>query len=65
MLEFGFIFGGRPGGRPGGPPGPPPGPPPGSWQRQLLDKGWGYAILIPNSIQADNGGGLTRLHAAQ
>ena len=26
----------------------------------MLAKGWGYAILSPNSIQADNGAGLTR-----
>src|SRR5207342_234379 len=35
---------------------PPPGP---TWQEQLLAKGWGYAILIPTSYQADNGAGLT------
>ena len=29
-----------------------------TWQQQLLEKGWGYAILVPNSIQADNGAGL-------
>jgi hypothetical protein len=29
-----------------------------TWQQQLLDKGWGYAILIPTSFQADNGAGL-------
>ena len=27
---------------------------------QLLNAGWGFATLIPNSIQADNGAGLTR-----
>jgi hypothetical protein len=32
------------------------GPP---WQQQVLAKGWGYAILIPTSIQLDNGEGLT------
>jgi len=32
----------------------------GSWQQQVLAKGWGYAILSPNSIQADNGAGLTK-----
>ena len=32
------------------------GPP---WQQQVLAKGWGYAILIPTSVQADNGEGLT------
>ena len=29
-----------------------------SWKQQLLQKGWGYAILVPGSIQADNGAGL-------
>ncbi|MDB5349958.1 MAG: hypothetical protein JWN86_1205 [Planctomycetota bacterium] len=41
-------FGGPPGG--GGP----------SWQQQVLAKGWGYAIIVPGSVQADNGAGLTR-----
>jgi hypothetical protein len=50
-MEFGFVgFGAR-----GGPP-VPTGP---SWQEQVLAKGWGYAILVPGSIQADNGAGLT------
>ncbi len=31
-----------------------------SWQQQVLAKGWGYAIIVPNSIQADNGAGLTK-----
>jgi hypothetical protein len=67
MMEFGFGgFGPRPGGAPGkaaaakGAPlgkaaggGPP-------WQGQVLSKGWGYAIIVPNSIQADNGAGLTK-----
>ncbi len=50
MMEFGFGFG-------------PPGfgeSAPGSWQQQVLAKGWGYAILIPTTVQADNGAGLTR-----
>lgn len=34
-----------------------PGP---SWQQQVLDKGWGYAVLLPTSVQADNGEGLTQ-----
>jgi len=43
---------------------PPPGPgeiggPGPSWQQQLLAKGWGYAILVPTSVQADDGSGLT------
>ncbi len=37
-------------------PAPPTGP---TWQQQVLAKGWGYAILTPASIQADNGAGLT------
>jgi hypothetical protein len=54
VMEFGFIFPSRPGA-------PTFGPPPGSgpsWQDQVLAKGWGYAILAPSSIQADNGAGL-------
>ena len=60
IMEFGFIF----------PPGfrlpPPPAGIPTSggieknWQQQLLEKGWGYAVLIPASYQADNGAGLTQ-----
>src|SRR5215210_4530556 len=61
MMEFGF------GALPPRPAGatPPAGPPPGMaqagppWQQQVLAKGWGYATLVPNSIQADNGAGLT------
>ncbi len=29
-------------------------------REQLLAAGWGYATIIPNSIQADNGAGLTK-----
>ncbi len=29
-----------------------------TWQEQVLAKGWGFAILVPGSIQADNGAGL-------
>jgi hypothetical protein len=41
-----------------------PPPPPGAttepdWKQQLLAKGWGYALLHPTTIQADNGAGLT------
>ncbi|MDH4089243.1 MAG: acetylxylan esterase [Cyclobacteriaceae bacterium] len=28
------------------------------WKEQLIARGWGYAILNPTSIQADNGAGL-------
>jgi hypothetical protein len=63
ILEFGF---GAPGNRG---PGRGPVPPSGrgmpaatgpSWQAQVLALGWGYAILTPTSVQADNGAGLTR-----
>ena len=37
---------------------PPPEPEP-TWRQQLLQRGWGYAELIPTSVQADNGAGLT------
>jgi hypothetical protein len=37
---------------------PPPGDPPTNVQ--LIADGWGYAIIDPASIQADNGAGLTR-----
>ena len=56
IMEFGFVF--PPGFRPlPAPPGTPvpTGP---TWQQQVLARGWGYASLIPNSIQADNGAGL-------
>ena len=60
IMEFGFTgFGAGRGPSPAALP-KPDGPPPSNWQRQVLAKGWGYAILIPNSIQADNGAGLTQ-----
>jgi hypothetical protein len=31
-----------------------------AWQQQVLARGWGYAVLIPTSIQPDNGAGLTQ-----
>ena len=31
-----------------------------SWQHQVLAKGWGYAQIVTNTIQADNGEGLTQ-----
>ena len=37
---------------------PPPGDP--SPTQQLLAAGWGYVTIDPNSIQADNGAGLTK-----
>ncbi|WP_194974204.1 glucuronyl esterase domain-containing protein [Aquiflexum lacus] len=29
-----------------------------SWKEQLISNSWGYAILVPASVQADNGAGL-------
>jgi hypothetical protein len=65
MMQFGFGgfgrgFGGG-FGRTNGPIRPGGGFPANMnrWQQQVLAKGWGYAILTPNSIQADNGAGLT------
>ena len=37
----------------------PPQPSP-TWQEQVIERRWAYAILSPGSIQADNGAGLTR-----
>jgi len=56
MMEFGFIF----------PPGfkfppPPPGVPRDpNWRQLVLEKGWGYAIIVPSGYQADWGAGLTK-----
>jgi hypothetical protein len=52
-----FSFEGYPGFKM--PPPPPDMAKEPSWKEQLLAKGWGYAILHPTSIQADNGAGLT------
>jgi hypothetical protein len=56
VMEFGFIR---------SPFNPGPAQPIGlgssgepSWKEQLISNGWGYAILVPSSIQADNGAGL-------
>src|SRR6185436_12070202 len=37
-----------------------PAPPPPTWQEQVIARGWAYAILSTSTIQADNGGGLTK-----
>ncbi|GAC1396457.1 MAG: acetylxylan esterase [Sediminibacterium sp.] len=50
IMEFSFVF-------PAGATAPLK-PAELSWQQQVLAKGWGYAILVPTSIQADNGAGL-------
>jgi hypothetical protein len=53
ILELSFVF--PPGFRPQATQSSPELP----WQQQVLYRGWGYASLIPVSIQADNGAGLT------
>lgn len=52
ILSFGFPEGFR---FPGPPRAPDPGPP---YTEQLLKRGFGYAVIVANSVQADNGGGL-------
>lgn len=37
--------------------GPPPGP---TARQQILARGWAHAALVPTSVQADNGQGLTQ-----
>ena len=54
MVEHGFAFPRRPGAPV--PPAPRPGAPK-PWTQQLIEKGWGYAIYSPYSVQADSGGG--------
>jgi hypothetical protein len=57
VLEFTFekypVDPNRP---PAAPAKPEPHP---TWKEQVLSKGWGYALLYPTTIQADNGAGLT------
>ncbi|MES2005808.1 MAG: acetylxylan esterase [Bacteroidota bacterium] len=58
MMEFGFLF--PVGFRPPVNTASSQKPAEPGWQQQVLSKGWGYAIIIPGSIQADNGAGLTQ-----
>ncbi len=57
MLEYGFTTFPRFPGRP--PISPEQMTKFTAWQQLVLDKGWGFAILSPTSVQADNGAGLT------
>ncbi len=53
IMEFGFVF--PPGFKfPGMPQQKGP-----TWEEQVLDMGWGYAVYVPTSVQPDNGAGLT------
>ena len=38
----------------------PPAPAGPTWQQQVLARGWGYATIIPTTVQSDNGAGLTQ-----
>ncbi|HZO56134.1 MAG TPA: hypothetical protein VFB63_25725 [Bryobacteraceae bacterium] len=61
IVEFsGRGFGGGRGPAGAGPAATASQPQGPSWQQQVLAKGWGYALLSPASIQADNGAGLTQ-----
>jgi hypothetical protein len=57
ILEFTFENYPQPPGRPAAPTPPEKEP---TWKQQVLAKGWGYALLYPTTIQADNGAGLTQ-----
>jgi len=66
IMQFGFILPPgykmrvRQGTNPGAQVPPMPTTAGPTWQQQLLAKGWGYAVISPNSVQADNGAGLTK-----
>ena len=53
------VFPGRAGAGPGRAFTPPPQPDPPATE-QLIADGWGFATINPNSVQADNGAGLTK-----
>jgi pectin methylesterase-like acyl-CoA thioesterase len=57
VMEFTFENYPRPASSKPAPPPPPPQHP--TWKEQVLARGWGYALLYPTTIQADNGAGLT------
>ncbi|HTU12845.1 MAG TPA: hypothetical protein VMG08_18285 [Allosphingosinicella sp.] len=52
IVEFGFPEGARP----PGPPRPQPSGPTG--REQVLQRGWGFAVLVATTVQADDGAGL-------
>jgi hypothetical protein len=49
IMEFGYVGFRRPTAATNEP----------NWQQQVLENGWAYAVLVPISVQADNGAGLT------
>ena len=59
QLNFPFTGRGR-GAAPGaGAPAAQPAALPPTWQQQVLAKGWGWAQIVPTSIQGDSGADLT------
>jgi len=57
VLEFTFeSYPRNPSAKPAPAPPPPTHP---TWKEQVLARGWGYALLYPTTVQADNGAGLT------
>lgn len=48
IMEFGWNFPAGFGRQPEGK----------SWKEMMLEQGWGFALLVPTSVQADNGVGL-------
>ncbi len=65
IMQLNFAAGGRgrggaaPAGAAATPAAAPATAPPLSWQQQVLAKGWGWAQIVPNSIQGDSGADLT------
>ena len=53
ILELGFPEGFH---FPGFPPPANSGP---DWTEQIISRGWGYAILVPSTVQPDDGAGLS------
>lgn len=62
IMQLNFPFTGRGRGAAPAAAGAPAAPavlPPNSWQQQVLAKGWGWAQIVPTSIQGDSGADLT------
>lgn len=61
VMQFGWVFpvrrpaAGAPVAAPAAAPATAP-----TWQQQMLAKGWGYAVIIPTTVQPDNGAGLSK-----
>ena len=60
LLELTFEDYPQPNRRDGTPQAPLPAEPNAQWKQDVIRKGWGYALLYPTTIQADNGAGLTQ-----